>query len=254
MFRLTIPTAMMAAALTLSACATTDDLGQVPEPMGRFLLGHSVTVVDKPEIGPFSREATDEAWEEAINFAMKERFGRYDGDTYFHIATKVDGYALAMAGIPVVFTPKSVLVASVTIWDDAKGAPINDEPEIFTVSEELSGDALIGTGVTKTADEQMLSLARSLAKSVHKWMLENPDWFGDASLMDPATTSAGTPAATAGTIPPQFAKVKAGTNGAILEGGQEVGGTSSGVKSDVEVPADGTAPAASTGLIVESSS
>lgn len=112
--------ALAAAALSVSACANTDDLAQVPEPMGRFLLGHTVTVVEEPEIGPFSREATDEAWETAINFAMEERFGRWDGDKYFHIATKVDGYALAMIGVPVVFTPKSVLIASVTIWDDER--------------------------------------------------------------------------------------------------------------------------------------
>ena len=227
-------TALAAAALALSACTTTNDLADVPEPLGRFLLGHAVTVVEEPEIGPFSREATDEAWEEAINFAMNERFGRYDGDKYFHIATKVDGYALAMVGIPLVFTPKSVLVASVTVWDDEKGMKINEEPEIFSVSEELSVEALIGTGLTKTADEQMLSLSRALAKNVHGWMLENPDWFGDASLMDPETTSPGKPAATAGIIPPQFARVEKGEDGAELVGGEEVGGTSTGVKSEVE--------------------
>lgn len=247
MFRPTTFAALAAAALGLSACAVTNDLATEPEPMGRFLLGHSVTVVEKPEIGPFSREATDEAWETAINFAMEERFGRYDGDKYFHIATKVDGYALAMIGIPVVFTPKSVLIASVTIWDDEKGQPITDEPEIFTVSEELSPEQLIGTGLTKTADEQMLSLARSLAKSVHKWMLDHPEFWGDASLMDPATTSAGKPAATAGTIPPQFARVKEGE----LEGGVEVGGTSTGVVS--ETPG-GVETTTSADMIVESSS
>ncbi|MBV7408080.1 hypothetical protein [Maritimibacter sp. DP1N21-5] len=241
--------ALAAAGLALTACATTDDLGDVPEPMGRFLLGHAVTVVEEPQIGPFSREATDEAWEEAINFAMTERFGRYDGDKYFHIATKVDGYALAMVGIPLVFTPKSVLVASVTVWDDEKGTKINEDPEIFTVSEELSIEQLIGTGLTKTADEQMLSLARALAKRVHQWMLENPDWFGDASLMDPATTSAGRPAPTAGTIPPQFARVKDGE----LEGGTEVGGTSTGVKADT--PPGATVETTTTeGMVVESSS
>lgn len=241
--------ALAAAGLTLSACATTNDLGEVPEPMGRFLLGHAVTVVEEPQIGPFSREATDEAWETAINFAMEERFGRYDGDKYFHIATKVDGYALAMVGIPLIFTPKSVLVASVTVWDDEKGAKINEDPEIFTVSEEMSVDQLIGTGLTKTADEQMLSLARALAKRVHQWMLETPEWFGDASLMDPATTSAGTPAATAGTIPPQFARVKDGE----LEGGTEVGGTSTGVKADQPEGAN-VETTTTEGMIVESSS
>ena len=37
------------------------------------------------------------------------------------------------------------------------------------------------------------SLAKNLAKQVQDWMLDNPEWFGDASLMDPATTSAGRP-------------------------------------------------------------
>ncbi|MGR3364387.1 MAG: hypothetical protein ACU0CY_09430 [Maritimibacter harenae] len=239
--RLTSFAAPVAAAFLLSACATTSDLENVPEPMGRFLLGHVVTVVEEPEIGPFSREATDEAWEAAIDFAIEERFGRYDGDKYFHIATKVDGYALAMIGVPLIFTPKSVLVASVTVWDDEKGAPINEEPEIITVSEELGFDQLIGTGLTKTADEQMLSLARSLAKSIHTWMLENPEWFGDASLMDPETTSAGRPAPTAGTIPPQFARVEEGEDGATLSGGEEVGGTSSGVKTDAAQNAEAKA-------------
>lgn len=196
--------ALVAAAFTLSACAVTDDLSEVPEPMGRFLLGHAVTVSDNPEVGPFSRTATDEAWQDTINFAMKERFGRYDGDKYFHISTKVEGYALAAAGVPLVAAPKSILIASVNIWDDEKGKTLLEDPEIFTVSEELSPDALIGTGLTKTGDEQMLSLSRSLAKSVHDFMLENVEWFGDASLMDPATTSPGRPAPTAGTIPPQF--------------------------------------------------
>lgn len=220
--------AVAAAALSLAACERTDDLAQVPQPMGRFLMGHSVTVVNEPEIGPFSREASDEAWVEAINFAMKERFDRYDGDKYFHIATSVDGYVLAMAGIPVVLSPKSVLIASVTVWEDETGKKINDEPKVFTASEEMSSDNLVGTGLTKTADEQMLSLSRSMAKQVHDWMLENKEWFGDPSLMDPATTSPGKPAPTAGTIPAQFAKVNNGT----LEGGQSSGGTSSGVKSE----------------------
>lgn len=246
MSRLTSFAAMAAAALSLSACAVTNDLENVPEPMGRFLLGHTVTVVDQPEIGPFSRQATDEAWQAAINFAMDERFGRYDGDKYFHIATKVDGYALAMIGVPIVLTPKSVLIASVTIWDDEKGEPVTEDPEIFTVSEELSPDALIGTGLTKTADEQMLSLARSLAKVVHAYMLENVEWFGDASLMDPETTSAGRPAPTAGTVPAQFARVVEGEEGAVLEGGEEVGGTSSGVVADTPTTSETTTTGTTT--------
>lgn len=212
MNRPVILAAMTAASLSLSACAVTNDLAKVPEPMGRFLLGHAVAVANGPEVGPLSRKASDEAWEDAVKFALEERFGRYDGDKYFHISAVVEGYALAMTGVPIVATPKSVLIASVLVYDDEQGGkPLTDEPEIFTVSEELSPDQLLGTGLTKTADEQMLSLARSLAKAIHEWMLKRPEAFGDASLMDPATTSAGKPAATAGTVPERFQRTTAET-------------------------------------------
>ena len=69
--------------------------------------------------------------------------------------------------------------------------------------------------------------------------------------MDPATTSAGKPAETAGTVPAQFARVKTGDDGAVLEGGTEVGGTSSGVRS--ETPAQ-TSTTTTGEMTVESSS
>ncbi|HGG05561.1 MAG TPA: hypothetical protein ENK28_08885 [Aliiroseovarius sp.] len=186
--------ALLAFALTLSACSTTDELNQIPEPMGRFLLGHNVVVVDNPEVGPLSREASDEEWKAAMEAAIDERFGRYDGDKYFHIAVKVDAYVLALPGIPVVASPKSILIVSVTIWDDEKGIKLNDEPERFTVFEKLSGETAISSGLTQSKEQQMQNLTRNAAKKIHEWMLENIEWFGDASLMDPATTSPGFPA------------------------------------------------------------
>jgi hypothetical protein len=52
---------------------------------------------------------------------------------------------------------------------------------------------IVGSGLTRTAEQQAESLAKNLAKAIQDWMLENKEWFGDASLMDPATTSAGRP-------------------------------------------------------------
>ena len=107
---------------------------------------------------------------------------------------KVEGYVLAQPGIPVVASPKSVLVVSVTIWDDEKQAKLNEEPEVITVFERLSGETAISSGLTQTKEQQMLNLSRNASLKIHQWMLEHPEWFGDASLMDPATTSAGRPA------------------------------------------------------------
>lgn len=184
--------ALFAASALLAGCAG-GSIEDTPPEMGRFLLGHNVAVADDPEITPLSREISDEAWELAVRKAVNDRFSRYDGDQYYHIAVKVGGYLLAPPGIPLVVTPKSVLIADVFVYSDADGGkPINEEPERFTVFEE-GGDVLIGSGLTRTAEEQADSLSNNLALAIHDWMLDNPDWFGDASLMDPATTSAGRP-------------------------------------------------------------
>lgn len=186
--------AAVALLLSVAACSEFRDLQELPEPMGRFLLGHNIVVANDPEIGPLSREATDEEWKASMGAAIDERFGRYDGDKFFHIAISVDAYALALPGIPLVASPKSALIISVTIWNDELQAKINDEPKRFTVFEQLSGETFISSGLTQTREVQMQNLSRNAAKKIHDWLLENPDWFGDASLMDPATTSAGHPA------------------------------------------------------------
>ncbi|MCB1355479.1 MAG: hypothetical protein KDK53_02920 [Maritimibacter sp.] len=177
----------------LAGCAV-NDLDDTPPPMGRFLLGHNIAiVVDEAEVGPASRRIDDAAWVTAVRTAVNDRFSRYDGDRYYHISVAVLGYVLAKPGIPVVAAPKSVLIADVRIFDDTQGGkPITEEPRQFTVFEE-GGEVLVGSGLTRSAEEQAASLSRNLAKQIHDWMLENPEWFGDAAEMDPATTSPARP-------------------------------------------------------------
>ncbi len=181
-------------AVMLSACAVTD-LEETPPPMGRFLLGHNIAVVAKDfEVPPLSRELSNEVWVGTVRKAMNDRFSRYDGDQFYHISTAVLGYMLAPPGVPVVAAPKSILMADVNLYRDSDGGkPINPEPKRFTVFEE-GADVIVGSGLTRTAEQQAESLALNLAKQVQDWMLENKEWFGDAALMDPATTSAGRPA------------------------------------------------------------
>lgn len=174
----------------LAGCAV-NDLDETPPPMGRFLLGHNVAiVVDEAEVGPASRKIENDVWVGALRTAVNDRFSRYDGDRYYHVSVAVLGYVLAKPGIPVVLAPKSVLIADVRLFDDTQGgAALTEEPKQFTVFEE-GGEVLVGSGHTRSAEEQAASLSRNLAKQIQDWMLENPDWFGDASEMDPATTSA----------------------------------------------------------------
>lgn len=161
----------------LAACAQKNELEPMV-PLGEFVLGHNIVVADNVQKVPISRDATVEEWEEAMKAAVAARFGRYEGTKVYNIGISVDGYALAPPGIPLVAAPKSVLVITANVWDDAAGKKLNEEGKQFTVFESLSGDTLVGSGLTKTKEQQMAALTFNAAKKVEQWFLDNPEWFG----------------------------------------------------------------------------
>lgn len=171
------PALLLSFALALAACGQSD-LADPPVPLGDFALGLNIVVADKVEMVPISRKATPDEWETAMKKAVADRFGRYEGTKLYNIGISVDGYALAPPGIPVVAAPKSVLVVTANIWDDAAGKKLNVEGRQFTVFESLSGDTVIGTGLTRTKQQQMDALSYNAAKKVETWLLENPEWIG----------------------------------------------------------------------------
>lgn len=185
----------------LSACAT-NDLAQPPVPLGDFALGLNIIVADKVEKVPISRNATVEEWEAVMTKAVDARFGRYQGTKLFNIGISVDGYALAPPGIPVVAAPKSVLVITANVWDDAAQKKLNAEGKQFTVFESLSGDTVIGTGITRTKQQQMDALAYNAVKRVEEWFLQNPEWFGLPVKQGPSAADAPTLASAPATKPP----------------------------------------------------
>jgi hypothetical protein len=170
-------TALGLSALLLAGCAGSD-LAEPPVPLGDFRLGLNVIVADNVQKVPISREATPEEWKAVMTEAVADRFGRYEGSKLFNIGISVDGYALAPPGIPVVAAPKSVLVVTANVWDDAAQKKLNAEGKQFTVFESLSGETVIGTGLTRTREQQMEALAYNAVKRVEEWFLENPEWFG----------------------------------------------------------------------------
>ena len=169
---------IVAAALFLLAACANNDLAQPPVPLGDFGLGLNVAVADNVQMVPISRPATPEDWEGAISKAVDDRFGRYEGTKLYNIGISIDAYALAPPGIPVVAAPKSILVVTANIWDDAAGKKLNAEGKQITVFEGLSGETVIGTGLTRTKKQQMDALSYNAVKRVEDWLLENPEWFG----------------------------------------------------------------------------
>lgn len=160
-----------------AACTNSNDLKDAPADLGNFRLGHNVVVASKMKQAGLSRDATEEQWVAAMTAAIDERFGRYEGDRTYHIGISVEGFALAPPGVPLVVSPKSVLIIRATLWDDALGKKLNEDAKQFTVFESLSGDTIVGSGLTKSPEEQMQTLSRNAAKMIQIWMLQNPEWF-----------------------------------------------------------------------------
>jgi len=94
----------------------------------------------------------------------------------------VEGYVLAIPGVPVVASPKSALILNVTVWDDAAGRKLNDDPELVTVLETISPRTVIGSGLTQSKEVQMEHLSRNAAKLIESWLNRQNDnlgWFED---------------------------------------------------------------------------
>ena len=174
--------ALTALALAMAACSAPDaDLADAPEPIGDFRLGYNIVVADGVQKVEPTRDVTEEEWEAAFTEAIDARFSRFTGDRIFHIAVAVNGYSLAVPGIPLVAAPKSVAIIGVTIWDDAAGAKINEEPEIIVVYERLGAEAAVmGSGITLSREEQIENIAQNGARLIERWMRRNPEWFGGA--------------------------------------------------------------------------
>jgi hypothetical protein len=167
--------------LTLAACAR-QELTDPPANLGNFQLGFAVVVADNMKKVPISRDATVEEWEAALQKALDARFKRYqNGTRLYNIGVVVDGYALAPPGVPLVASPKSILVISATVFDDARGEMLNLEgkgKQITAFERGGDGSGLIGSGLTKTKAEQMEELSFVAALRVEEWLADNPQWFG----------------------------------------------------------------------------
>ena len=171
--------APLALITTLVACAAGDPLDEELPPMGDFRLAHNIVVAENMQQVPPSRNATPEEWVEILESEIDRRFGAYEGERLYHIGVAVDGYALAPPGIPIVLSPRSILVLSVNIWDDELGRKLHEESEQIVVFEGTSPETmLLGSGIARNRTEQMGILARNAARRIQLFMLENPEWFG----------------------------------------------------------------------------
>ncbi len=164
----------------LAACGSgaREPLPPVTEPIGDFRMGFNIVVANDITKGPASRDATEEELTTAVRAAMEERIGRYDGDGLYHIGLRIEAYTLGRAGVPLLFSPKSVFLVAMNVWDDATQEKLNAEP-IRINAFDTPGGPLVGSGLVKTREDQIEALAFDTARGVEEILIQNRDaWFG----------------------------------------------------------------------------
>ncbi len=161
----------------LAACASGRELREERAELGDFRLAHTAIVAENATRGPASRSAEPEEWEEVLTTELRRRFDRYQGNSLYHLGISVEGYVLAIPGIPVVAAPRSALIIRVSLFDDAAGGRVNERPHMITALESLSGETVVSSGLTQSAEQQMQNLAENAVYSIERWLASNPDWF-----------------------------------------------------------------------------
>jgi hypothetical protein len=178
------PRLMAVGLLMLAAACTNLDPNGPLVPLGDFRLGHNVVRAIDVQKGPFSRDATEDELSTALAAAVEERFIRYDGGGLYHFGISIGGYVLAQPGLPVVYTPKSVLIFDVNIYDNATGEKLTEKPHRITAFEGLENSApIVGSGLVRGKEEQLANLTREGARQIQDWLGQNKDWF----IPDPET-------------------------------------------------------------------
>lgn len=187
--------AASAALLLLTACANRADLSQPVEPIGDFRLGHNVVLATETTEGPFSRNATPEELETALRTEIEQRLRRYDGDGLYHIGVRIEAFVLAQPGVPVVLSPRSIMLLAVNIWDNATRERLNEEAIRITAFEGANtGVPFIPSGLVKSREEQLENLSISAAQEIEQMLRANADtWFAPKPGRERVEFTPGTP-------------------------------------------------------------
>lgn len=176
MFR--ILTTLMVA-LFLAACGETQ-LNEAPEDMGAFRARVVHVFTDKALKWPLSRDAEASEWNASMERAMETRLRRYDGAQEYDVAVSLEGFLLAPPGIPVLVNPKSVAVVNVFVYDVARKEYLARKVQMEVYEDTTGQSAILGSGHSRTKEEQIAGLSLNIADKIEEWMAEEHKengWF-----------------------------------------------------------------------------
>lgn len=176
--------ALLTGMALLSAC-TESSVNEPPEELGAFKLRVNYTFAEKAVKGPVSRDATAKEWEIALKDALTSRLGRFDGPQEYDVAVTLEGYMLAPAGIPVLYSPKSTAIVNLFVYDVAQKKYLVKEHQMQVLEDTTQESLVVGSGHSRTKQEQMAGLALKVALRVEDYMAEGHEEHGWFNLVIP---------------------------------------------------------------------
>lgn len=178
--------------LALMGACTQTQVYEPPESLGEFRFGINYATAENAIQGPVSRDATPEEWKTAIESAMENRLGRYNGSQTIDIGIRLGGYALAPGAIPPI-NPKSTAIVDVVVYDTTTKEILAKDKRFQVFEDTTTKSYLIGSGYTRTREEQIQGLSLKIADQIEEWLAEEHlanGWFdGRPDLIQPLDSS-----------------------------------------------------------------
>lgn len=189
--------ALFATLSLLVACGETR-LDEAPEDLGAFQARIVHVYTEKALQWPMSRSADHSEWTDPIKSALESRLRRYEGVQQYDVAVTLEGFMLAPAGVPVLFSPKSVVVVNVFVYDVEQETFLAKKHQMEIFESTTGESALVGSGHARSKQEQIQGLAVNIADKVEEWMAEQhreQGWFAPRdSAEDQVDPAAAAPA------------------------------------------------------------
>ncbi|GGH38557.1 hypothetical protein SAMN05444007_1112 [Cribrihabitans marinus] len=181
-FRLTV----LSLGLALVAACTTPEQNAAPKDLGAFDLRVNYVFADKAVKGPISRPATPQEWVAALESALEDRLGRYDGPQHYDIGVSLEGYMLAPPGVPVLYSPKSTAIVLVHVYDVQREKFLARSHQLQVFEDTTQESFVVGSGLAREREEQLSGLAENVAERIELWLAEEhaeKGWFKPRTVL-----------------------------------------------------------------------
>ena len=168
------------ALLILAGCAEQVLNARPDADLGAFRLNVNYAFDEKATKVGHTRTAAPGQWADAVAKANRARLGRYAGTQPYDIGVSVESYTLGQAGIPLIYNPRSSVIVFLNVYDPSTKTWLVKGHQMQAFENTDSESLLLGSGGSRSQQEQVDGLAFNLARQIENYLEEQhaaKGWF-----------------------------------------------------------------------------